>query len=180
MENSPVTINNRIEVLIVIDTDAIINTIARKSLKKTRPIPVNIIPQFVFCSGAEAIKSQQGDMSLAIACKPDDIIQIRATSIFQNANDAALIYQIIQKSDQPFVPNSIIIAKAAQPDPDSPDHDGLPPLNAEESFMSLDSTIVSPGVKNYTICFAIYRLDRDGETQNLYGYYSWNLRLNIS
>lgn len=179
MENVPVTPNNRIEVLIVIDTDAIINTIARKSLNKTRPIPTNRIPQFVFCSGAEAIKSKQGDMSLAIACKPDDIIQIRATSIYQDATDAVLIYQIIQKGDQPFIPNSVVMKNAVQPDPDSPSFDGLPALHVEECFMSIDSKIVTPGVKNYMVCFAIYRLDADGETQNLYGYYCWNFSLNI-
>jgi hypothetical protein len=179
MEDLPITTNNRIEVLIVIDTDAIINTIARKSLKKTRPIPTNRIPQYVFCSGAAAIKSKPGEMSLAIVCNPNDVIQIRGTSIYQNATDAVIIYQIIQNGDQPFVPKSMVMKNAVQPDPDSPSFDGLPALHAEESFMSLDSKIVTPGVKNYTVCFAIYRLDADGETQNLYGYYSWNFGLSI-
>jgi len=48
MENSPTTTTNRVEVLIVIDTDAIIKKCLRKSLDKTRPIPTNKLPQSVF------------------------------------------------------------------------------------------------------------------------------------
>lgn len=183
MENLPNDDAIAINMLIVFDTALIIRKYTKPSQDKTMPLAVKSNSQYVFCTGARKIMSGQGTAKLSIFVYSNDAIKFRGISIYQNSSDAVIIYQIKNLNsddvDDQFVPNPVTRDKAAQPDPDSASYDGLPALNVEENFMSLDSKIQDSGKMNYRICFALYRLTDDGETQNLYGYFYWDFKLKI-
>jgi len=183
MEISRIEDTMTINMLVVFDTALIIKSYPKPSLDKTMPLAIKINSQYVFCTGARNLISRQGKAKLSILAYPNDALKFRGVSIYQNSTDATIIYQVKNTIDDDlsnqFVPYAVVMDNAFQPDPESASYDGLPALHVKENFMSLDSKIQSSGQKNYRICFALYRLTDNGETQNLYGFFYWEFKLKI-
>lgn len=179
MEN---TLNNNtmnINVLVVFNAESIQKKHLKPSLDKTMPLAIIKDEQYAFCTGPYKIISGQGTAKIRIVAAPTCIIRFWATSVCQKSNDSVLIYQIINLNhkNNPFIPDNIVLNQAIQPDPNSNSFDGLPAIKVKESFISWYSPINGKGSNKYRICFALYQLDDDGETQNLYGYFYWDFKL---
>jgi hypothetical protein len=170
-------------ILVVIDTEYIKSTYGPNKNDKTNPVGINHNSQFMICTGARKINSGQGTADLSFQMNVGDYVSFRGTSIYQNSNDAAIVYGIkYWKGDQvfnAFTCNSTVLTGAAQPDPNSSSGDGLPALHVKQAFQSLDSKVRQGGTENFYVYIALYTVADDGETQNLYGYYYWDPQITV-
>ncbi|EJE2970203.1 hypothetical protein M4F23_000817 [Salmonella enterica] len=55
----------------------------------------------------------------------------------------------------------------------------MPPLNKPVSFSKYSADIRNSGKENFIVCFALYTLDADGESQKLFGYYCWDPAITV-
>ena len=174
-----------IDILIVIDTEYVKKNCAI-SKDKNKPAGMDHNSQFMLCTGSRGIVSNQGKADLGFQAKVGDYVSFRGVSIYQNSDDAVIIYAISKFPNttidvfNQFNANSLTRSKAVQPDPRSASHDGLPALNVSQSFLSLDTRVASSGTENFMVTFALYTLGDDGQTQNLYGYYTWDPTITVS
>lgn len=172
---------NFMDILTVIDTEYIKKNYGPNNNDKSNPRGIDHNSQFMICTGARKINSGQGTADLDFNANVGDYISFRGTSIYQNSDDAIIIYGIKFQSGvevfNQFVPNSITREGAVQPDPKS--SDGLPALKVKQSFLSLDSKVANKGRESFLVYIALYTLSDDGETQNLYGYYYWDPTITV-
>lgn len=170
-----------IDILTVIDTEYIKKKYGPNQNSKSNPVGIDHNSQFMICTGARKINSGQGTADLDFTANVGDYVSFRGTSIYQNSDDAVIIYGIkLNTGDQvfnQFVTNSITREGAVQPDPNSPD--GLPAVKVKQSFLSLDSKVSKKGKEAFLVYIALYTLASDGHTQNLYGYYYWDPTIRV-
>lgn len=167
-----------IDLLIVFDTAVIFQGSSNPSKDRTAPSVVKSDSQYVFCS---EIDDEQSKNPLIISACAGDIMKIRGTSIYQNSEQAVIIYKVTSQgwlgSKETFEANPVTVDQAVQPDPSSTD--GLPALHVKANFTSMNTVIQSSGRKKYRVCFALYDLDNTGEIQNLVGYYYWDMKIKL-
>lgn len=170
-----------INVMIVIDTDYVKTHYPNPSKDSTKPTGINHNSQFMICTNKRGIISGQGTADLNFRANVGDFVSFRGTSIYGNADDAVIVYDIERWSgDQvfnQFVPNLVERKRAAVPDPDT--DNGLPAKNLVADFNSLDSKVRKAGKQNFYVYFALYTLAEDGETQKLLGYYYWDPTITV-
>lgn len=168
-----------INLLIVFDAAAIIKGNPKPSQDKKKPLPVKSNTQYVFYSRTNMVQ-EDSQLPPIFAC-PGDRLKIRGITVNQNSIESVIIYQIKSSGwpgiEEVFEPVPVTIEKAVQPNAGS--YDGLPGVHSKENFTSMDAIIQSTGRKKYRICFALYSLAEDGETQNLTGYYYWDMKISI-
>ena len=173
------------DILIVIDTEYIKQNFG-VSKDKNHPVGISHDHQYMLCTGSRGINGGQGTGDLSFKAIVGDYVSFRGVSIYQNSDDAVIIYAISKFPNttidvfNQFNANSLTRSKAVQPDPRSASHDGLPALNVSQSFLSLDTRVASSGTENFMVTFALYTLGDDGQTQNLYGYYTWDPTITVS
>ncbi|MFN8393094.1 MAG: inclusion body family protein [Bacteroidia bacterium] len=170
-----------INVLIVIDTDYVKAHYPNGSKDKTKPTGINHSSQFMICADPRGVVSGQGTADLVFKANVGDNVSFRGTSIYQNSDDAVIVYGIKYWSgDQvfnTFVTDMVTLTGAVQPDPAQ--LDGLPAKNVTQSFTSLDSKVARAGKENFYVYFALYTLDGTGEKQTLFGYYYWDPQIQV-
>lgn len=170
-----------IDILTVVDTEYIKKNYGPNNNDKSKPKGIDHNSQFMICTGARKINGGQGTADLDFNANVGDFVSFRGTSIYQNSDDAVIVYGIKLNSGvdvfNQFVPNSITREGAVQPDPKS--SDGLPALKVKENFLSLDSKVAKKGKEAFLVYIALYTLADDGETQNLYGYYYWDPTITV-
>lgn len=174
-----------VDILTVIDTEYIKKKYGPNKNDKSKPVGIDHNSQFMICTGAREIISGQGTADLSFRANVGDYVSFRGTSIYQNSDDAVIIYGIkinpyVQPNDDvfnQFVTNSVTREGAVQPDPKSPD--GLPALKVKQNFLSLDSKVAKKGKEAFLVYIALYTLGDDGETQNFYGYYYWDPTITV-
>ncbi len=166
----------QIDILIVIDTEYVKQNYPNPSQDQNNPTGINHSSQYMIASDPRGIISGQGTADLNFRANVGDYVSFRGTSIYQNSDDAVIIYGIKYWSgDQvfnQFVPNLVTRSGAVMPDTSTPN--GLPALHSSQNFTSLDSKIAKSGTENFYVYFALYTLGSDGNTQNLFGYYYWD------
>ncbi|WP_169708704.1 inclusion body family protein [Trinickia terrae] len=142
--------------------------------------PVHIAPDclFMVCAGSRSIAGTQDRAEADIRAKAGDRVSLRGISVQGNADDAVILYKVQPASGacvfERFKPNVLVRARAVQPDPDSPDRNGLPSLESEASFSSFEAKVKAPGSDVLEITFALYALNSTRTRQEPYGYYSCN------
>ncbi len=165
-----------INVLVVIDTEYLKKNYPNPSKDPKHPTGVNHHSQFMICTDPRGPVSGQGTADLSFPANVGDFVSFRGTSIYQNSDDAVIVYGIkYWKGDNVFnnfVTNMVTLEGAAQPDPNS--SDGLPAKKVSQSFLSLDSKIRNAGTENFYVYIAVYTMDNTGENQELFGYFYWD------
>jgi len=171
------------DILIVIDTEYIKQNFG-VSKDKNHPVGISHDHQYMLCTGSRGINGGQGTGDLSFKAIVGDYVSFRGVSIYQNSDDAVIIYAITKFSGvevfNQFNANSLTRTKAVQPDPKSISRDGLPALNVPQNFLSLDSRVGASGTEGFMVTFALYTLASDGQTQDLYGYYTWDPTITVS
>jgi hypothetical protein len=171
-----------INILTVIDPDAIIASYDSNNHDKKNPQKVDLETERMICSGSRGIVGGQGTADLNFRAKHGDYIYFRGISTSDNSEDAIIIYNIKRvEGDSIFKPFTVdveSIEEAVVPNTHTPN--GLPPLHEALSFSSLDSRIKQQGTAVIAIQFGLYQLDDHGEKQQLYGYFEWDARITIS
>jgi len=172
-----------VDILTVVDTEYIKSHYGPNNNDKTNPRGIDHNSQYMICTGARKIISGQGTADLSFQANVGDYVSFRGTSIYQNSDDAVIVYGIKLNSGTPvfnqFVTNSVTRNYAAQPDPNSPSYDGLPAIKVKQNFLSLDSKVKQSGTEAFLVFIALYTLADDGQTQNLYGYYYWDPTITV-
>ncbi|MCJ7934270.1 MAG: inclusion body family protein [Chryseobacterium sp.] len=178
--------NQDIDVMVVIDTDYVINYMANTPNKKpstdmTKPVGIDHNSQYMIVSSTNVVTGQ-ASADLNFKAKNGDTVRFRGTSIYQNSDDAIIIYGVKNYSgtdvfhDNPIDYVSVERKQAAVPDHKQPN--GLPALAADLTFSSLDATVGVTGTGSYYIYFALYTLDT-GNKQTLYSYCYWDPTITV-
>lgn len=170
-----------INVLFVIDTDYVKVNYSNPSTDLNNPTIVDNNSQYVICTDPSAIIKDPKTAHLNFTANRRDVVSVRSTSISGNSDDAVIAYAITHKNGagvlSPFYLDISEVQNAVEPDINT--QYGLPPLTVSESFISYYSLVKQNGLENFAVSFAIYVLAEDGETQNLFGYYSFDLTISI-
>jgi hypothetical protein len=175
-ELSAMSSSQDIDVLIVINTEYIKSHYPNPSQDPSNPTGIDHNSQYMICYDPRGVISGQGTADLNFRAFPGDHVRFRGTSIYQNSDDAVIIYSIRHWSGDNvfnhFTPEMVKRNRAVVPDVNT--SNGLPPLQTPINFTSLDTSIQRSGTDNFYVFFALYTLGTDGESQNLYGYYYWD------
>lgn len=173
-----------INILTVIDTEYIKKNYPNGSKDPKNPTGINHNSQFMLVTGQRpGTVTGQGTADLSFPANAGDFVSFRGTSIYQNSDDAVIIYGIkYWKGDQvfnQFVTNMVTLTGAVQPNPDG-DGTGIPPLQVKQNFLSLDSKVRNSGTENFYVYIALYTLDASGQKQTLFGYYYWDPQIRVN
>ena len=166
----------QVNILVVIDTDYIIEHNPSPSKDPTKPTGVDHNSQYMICHSPRGIVSGQGTADLNFRANVGDTVSFTGTSIYANSDAAVILYGIrFWKGDNvlgTFTANVLTRNRAVMPDPTSPN--GLPAIQQKINFASYDSRVSRGGTENFYVDIAVYKLGDDGQTQNLYGYFYWD------
>jgi hypothetical protein len=171
-----------IDILTVIDTEYVKKNFPNPSQDPSKPTGIDHKSQYMICSGSRGIVSGQGTADLNFKANPGDEVDFRGTSIYQNSDDAIIIYGINywsgDKVFNTFVPDVVTRRFAVMPDTTTPN--GVPAVTTSMNFTSLDARIARSGKEQFYVYFALYTLASDGNTQQLFGYYFWDPTITVS
>jgi nematocidal protein AidA len=170
------------DVLIIIDTEYVKEHFPNPSQDPNNPTGIDHNSQYMICTGTRGVISGQGTADLNFKANPGDFVSVFGQSIYANADDAVIIYDLRfwngTKVFNTFTVDLVTRQHAVQPNIDS--SNGLPAMTGPDNFISLDSRVKTQGTENFYVCFALYTLADDGETQVLYGYYYWDPTITVS
>ncbi len=166
-----------INILVVIDTEYIKAQYGKGSQDPNNPTGISHDHQFMLCTGSRGIISGQGTGDLEFKAYPGDRVLFTGVSIYDNSDDAVIVYNIKHfQGDQvfnQFSTDTVVRNGAVQPNPDSPNRNGLPPLQKPTTFATFGSTVRQSGREGFGVSFGLYNLV-DGQKQELFGYYWWD------
>ncbi|AMR31310.1 DNA-directed RNA polymerase subunit beta [Mucilaginibacter sp. PAMC 26640] len=176
MSSVEISSSEAIDILIVIDTEYVKKTYPHPSQDPNNPTGIDHTSQFMICSDPRGGISGQGTADLNFRANPGDTVWFRGTSIYQNSDDAVIVYNIKywsgDKVFNQFTPVLVKRNRAVMPDVNT--SNGLPAVQAALNFTSLNTTVSQSGTENFYVYIALYTLGSDGQTQNLFGYYFWD------
>ena len=165
-----------ISVLVVIDPDQLEGI--KGSKKKDDPKMINDTEKlkrtfFMIASNARGIDNQGTD-HLAVTANVGDGINFVGITPENNSDHAVIIYDIVGADSvlNQFVAHGAHRSGAVQASTKS--LDGLPAEHVSRNFMSLHTTAKRPGKAKFLIRFALYKLDKSGQKQELGGYYQYD------
>lgn len=157
----------------LIDTDRIRKKYSVLSQDKNNPTWINDTSLIqLTVSDCREVISGQGTANLKFKANVNDMVAFTGMSVYSNSDDAVIVYKIEHVSGDrvfnPFRQNIFIRKEAVIPDVNSAD--GLPAKYKEMTFSQFSSSISTSGSENFTINFAVYKLDDKGQRQILVGY----------
>ncbi|URZ02627.1 inclusion body family protein [Clostridium felsineum] len=177
--------SENIDIMVVIDTDYIRKNCKNPSQDPNNPSQIDHNCEYMVCNGKRGVE-KQGTADLIFTANPGDNVHFRGTSIYGNSDDAIIIYGITPIKDgekknkvfNKFQQNIIQRTGAAVPNMD--EDDGMPAENITLNFVSYCAEVKAKGEEGFHIQFALYTLDGDGETQNLFGYFEWDPSISVN
>ena len=172
-----------INMLVVIDTDFVKKYHSKPSQRIDKPTAIIHYGVYMICTGSRGIIAGQGSDHLNLRANPGDLASFSAVGSHNNSDDAAIIYDIQHlKKDQifnRFAPNIVTRKNAVMPNEDSSSQNGMPPVQTKLSFSNCDSKVRNSGTEDLEVRFALYGLSADGQSQDLFGYFSWDPTITI-
>lgn len=171
-----------INILVVVDTKNVKAMLPAPSQDPAAPTPIDQDNLFIFGSGARGNIAGQCSANLRFSAKTGDYVSISGTSIYHNSDDAVVVYSLEYAAGEmafnTFSPSFLTRSYAVTPDPEV--ETGIPPSHTSLDFSSLESRTKGHGIEKLCICFGLYSLAKDGETQELFGYYCSHPSLTVS
>lgn len=166
--------SEEINILVIVDTDSVGN-IPNPSQNMDQPTGINHEWAWMIAQDPRGVISGQGTADLNFRANPGDDLRVRGTSIYQQSDSAIIVYDFRYWSgDHVFNDfHSDIVTRTGAVMP-QPHGNGLPAVQQQINFISLDTIISGKGTENFYVFFALYKLDDSGENQNLYGYFFWD------
>lgn len=164
-----------IDILVVVDTDSIVEAYPNPSTDMSKPTGINSSHQFLLCDDPHGVMSGQGTGNLCFRAYPGDLVMFAGTSIYQNSRDAVILYDIRKNSGHDVFDRFVYTMRsrsgAVVPDVSQPN--GLPPLHKPMTFSYFSAGVAGWGDEKLSIAFGLYQLEEDGQTQSLFGYFYW-------
>ncbi|MCA8271034.1 inclusion body family protein [Burkholderia sp. AU30280] len=165
--------SRQIDILAVIDTEYIKRKYPNPSKQPQSPIAVDHHAVNLLYTGARGGAIGIGPSDPLLTLYPGDNVSLRAVSVYENADDAVLIYQVAHLfGDQIFnqFQQDTLEINAVQLNPETAD--GLPPVTRPQTCSSIGAKVRASGIETLGTCFGLYTLERS--TQELFGYYWWD------
>jgi hypothetical protein len=188
MDTSQLASSQEIDIMVVIDTDYVKEYMKSNNLTPctddiTKAVPIDHAGKYMIVPTTNVAGGQAtGDLNFI--ARAGDTVCFRGCSIYQNSDDAIIIYKVQNYAGvDVFNGNPIQYEGVDRKQAAIPDHtkaDGLPALPANVLFQSLDARIGGTGQGSYYIYFALYTLDpKNSDKQNLYSYCRWDPTITV-
>ncbi|MBU2915696.1 MULTISPECIES: inclusion body family protein [Reichenbachiella] len=163
--------NNIINVQITIDTDAIIRDFSTPSQDPNAPTGIGHQYEFMVVTDGASI-SGQGGADLNFRAQVGDNVRFHGTSASDNFENAILVYGIKRfGGDQVFSPFMSFTYTKNGVSPSG--FDVLPAHIGSEQFWFYEGRVITAGVENFQVVFALYTRGASGEPE-VYGYFQWD------
>ncbi|MGI8454121.1 inclusion body family protein [Pectobacterium versatile] len=173
--------NNVINVIVIIDTDRIINDPSIKSVSKDQAHPTPIGHQYSYMvAPSQSAISGEGTGDLNIKANRDDVIRWTGISESANSDSSVLIYGLPRYAGDTvftqveFVNSGRLEAEPAPTNNTSP----FPVTFTEQKHWYTQATITKLGTEQYQVQFALYHRPHGGN-QELYGYFQWDPTITV-
>ncbi|KVQ09140.1 hypothetical protein WJ99_20785 [Burkholderia ubonensis] len=161
-----------IQILAVIDTHYVKASYPNPSKNPHRPTGISSNAVFMLNSRLPGVSSSEGTGNLGLKLHVGDNVSLMGTSLSDNSQDAAMIYNVRHFSGtQVFSPFAVqTIEQAAAPSAaETPD---IIAISAQsQAFQRFNSVAKSSGSENLGTSFALYTRDQNKKT--LFGYFFW-------
>ncbi|MFU2319146.1 inclusion body family protein [Rahnella sp. PCH160] len=172
--------NNILNVLVVIDTDSIVNDFKGKSPSQNSASPTGIGHQYAYMvvTTPSAI-SGTGTADLNLSANVGDVIRWTGTSESNNFDSSVLVYGLPQfgSGTQVFTnPTFKLYTKSSM----LPAQNTIFPVTfPSQSFWFIQADISNTGTEHYMVQFALYYRPSGG-AEELFGYFSWDPTITVS
>lgn len=168
------SINEIINVQIIIDTDKLINDFETPSADNESPIAVDHNYMYVVVSTPSATKGYENDDNLKLNAEVGDVIRFNTISEYNNMDNSVLLCEVKKvkganvfgRFKSKFF-NKISIEAAIGESP-------LPPVFVKRAFWFYESSVKKIGKEIFSLKFALYVRRRGQQDPILWGYYICN------
>ncbi|MEQ9772816.1 inclusion body family protein [Pectobacterium jejuense] len=171
--------NSIINIIVVIDTDSIINDFTGKNPSKNEKSPTPIGHQYSYMVVAsESAISGSGTADLNISANVGDVIRWTGTSESGNFDSSVLIYGLPKFGGQDVFINPTFkryTKTSMLPAQSSP----FPVTYIDQSYWFIQADINQKGKENYQVQFGLYYRPHGG-TQELFGYFQWDPTITVN
>lgn len=160
-----------IDVLIVINVEYIKENYPRNT-DPQKPQRIDHNSNSMISHNPREIALGQGTANLNLKAKQGDYLWFRATTIQQNSECAVVLYKMEHGSGNRIFKSfedSVTGINAVQFNEKS--YSSIPPLFKKQFFTSYSAQIYFEGTEDVFVYFALYILNSNGDTHELYGYY---------
>ncbi|MBN3341821.1 inclusion body family protein [Pectobacterium brasiliense] len=174
--------NNVINVIVIIDTDRIINDPNIHSVSKDPAHPTQIGHQYSYMVAPnQSVKSGEGTGDLNIQANRDDVIRWTGLSESCNSDSSVLIYGLPRYAGNTvFTGVEFVNSGRLEVEPQETNHTSpLPVKLTEQKHWYAQATINELGTENYQVQFALYYRPHGGN-QELYGYFQWDPTITVT
>jgi len=162
-----------INVLITIDTDAVVKTYPNPSKDQNNPTGIAHNMGYMVCTGT-TVNSGQGTGDLNFNAVVGDTVRAFAVSGSDNFEDAVLLYGMPRfTGDQVFSAFNYQNFTKSTVNPQSTSTP-LPARIVDEEFWFYQASVITRGTEGYEVRFALYTRDPDTGRPVLKGYYYWD------
>jgi hypothetical protein len=168
------SINEIINVQIVIDTDKLINDFKIGSVDDESPIAIDHNYMYVVVSTPNETVGNENNINLKLSAEVGDVIRFNTISEYNNMDNAVLLCEVKKvKGTNVFgkfkskVFNKIAIEAEIGESP-------LPPVFVKRAFWFYESSVKKIGKETFSLKFALYKRKRGQKDPILWGYYICN------
>ena len=173
--------NNVINVIVIIDTDRVMNDFPFSAASKDQAHPTPIGHQYSYMVAPnQSVISGEGTGDLNIKANRDDVIRWTGLSESANSDSSVLIYGLPRYAGDTvftgveFVNSGRLEAEPRETNNTSP----LPVTFTEQKHWYAQATISQLGTEHYQVQFALYYRPHGGN-QELYGYFQWDPTITV-
>lgn len=168
-----------INILTVIDTDAVIKNYGSPSKDSNHPTPIGHSYGYMIATGT-TVNSGQGTGDLSITALVGDTVRNWAVSGSNNFEDSVLLYGMPRYSGdqvfstfqyESFTKSTVVPHSSTQP---------LPAATANQTFWFFQADVVKAGTENYQVQFGLYNRSQTTGQPVLFGYYQWDPQITVA
>ncbi len=168
-----------INILITIDTDAVLKTYGSGSQNSQSPTGIAHNMGYMVCTGT-SVNSGQGTGDLNFNALVGDTVRAFAVSGSDNFEDAVLLYGMPRYTGdqvfgtfiyESFQKSTVIPNSATTP---------LPAKTTTETFWFYQASVVAAGTEGYSVQFGLYTRDPNTGQPVLNGYYYWDPTIKVA
>jgi hypothetical protein len=169
-----------IDILIAIDTDAVLANNPNPSKDPDSPTGIAHNMGFMVCTGT-TIVSGQGTGDLNFNALVGDTVRVFGVSGSDNFEASVLVYSLPKFGGTPVLDDfeyknfnnksSVVPQSTSTP---------LPARIVPESFWFYQADVNNPGTENYMVQFALYGRDPNTGQPTLVGYYAWDPTITVA
>lgn len=174
-DHGPLIPSKTINLLTVVDTEFIKQNYQSPQNDPFNPLEIEGSSQYVYVTGSLPIEGQ-GTPTPHFHANIDDTIAISGVSIYNNSEDAVLVYGIRHDSADTVLATCIWPYTVTRPCAilPAPGCCGIvPAVHGPVTFHKIETRVQTSGTEHFDIMFALYTLSPNRKKQVLYGYFYW-------